>query len=98
MTSPTVEKIAKSNADASTKSGEAAETIMKSSTEAPTESAAASRAAVQELTKAYQDLATRNAKNLTAAISGAFRREEPGGVHTIAAEADQGGRRSRCQR
>jgi hypothetical protein len=70
MTSPTVEKIAKSNADASTKSGEAAETIMKSSTEAPTESAAASRAAVQELTKAYQDLATRNAKNLTAAIQG----------------------------
>ncbi len=70
MTSPTVEKIAKSNADASPKSGEAAETIMKSSTEAPTESAAASRAAVQELTKAYQDLATKNAKNLTAAIQG----------------------------
>jgi len=70
MTRPTVEKIAKSNTDASTKSGEAAETIMKSSTEAPTESAAASRAAVQELTKAYQDLATKNANNLTAAIQG----------------------------
>ena len=70
MATPTIEKIAKSNADASTKSGEAAETIMKSSTEAPTESGAASRAAVQELTKAYQDLATKNAKNLTAAIQG----------------------------
>src|SRR5271166_4006858 len=41
MPSPTVEKIAKSNTDASTKSGEAAETIMKSSTEAPTESGVA---------------------------------------------------------
>jgi phasin family protein len=56
--------------DASTKSGEAAETIMRSSTEPPTESGSASKAAVQELTKAYQDLATKNAKNLTAAIQG----------------------------
>ena len=70
MATPTIEKIAKSNADASTKSGQAAETFMKSSTEAPIESGAASRAAVQELTKAYQELATKNAKNLTAAIQG----------------------------
>ena len=68
MATPTIEKIAKSNADASTTSGQAAETIMKSSAEAPTESGAASRAAVQDLTKAYQELATKNAKNLTAAI------------------------------
>jgi phasin family protein len=66
MATPT--KIAKSNAHASTTSGQAAETIMKSSAEATTESGAASRAAVQELTKAYQELATKNAKNLTAAI------------------------------
>jgi hypothetical protein len=41
---------------------------MKCSTEALTESANAARTAVQELTKAYQELATKNAKNLTAAI------------------------------
>ena len=70
MATPTIEKIAKSKAHASTTSGQAAETIMKSSTEAPTESGADARAAVQELTKAYQDLATKNAKNLTAAIQG----------------------------
>jgi phasin family protein len=69
MATPTIEKIAKSNAGASTTSGQAAETIMKSSAEA-TESGAASRAAVQDLTKAYQELATKNAKNLTAAIQG----------------------------
>jgi len=69
MATPTIEKIAKSNAGASTASGQAAETIMKSGAEA-TESGAASRAAVQDLTKAYQELATKNAKNLTAAIQG----------------------------
>jgi hypothetical protein len=68
MAGPSIKKIGKSNADASTTSGQAAETIVKSSTEAPTESGAASRVAVRELTKAYQDLATKNANNLTAAI------------------------------
>ena len=68
MANPTIEKIVKTNADALTKSGQAAETIMKGSTEALTESGNASRTAVQELTKAYQELATKNAKNLTAAI------------------------------
>ena len=69
MPTPTIEKITKSNAAASTTSSQAAETIMKSGAEA-TESGAASRAAVQDLTKAYQELATKNAKNLTAAIQG----------------------------
>jgi phasin family protein len=68
MTNLTIEKIAKTNADALTKSGQAAETIMKGRTEALTESGNASRTAVQELAKAYQELATKNAKNLTAAI------------------------------
>ena len=68
MASPTVEKIAKTNADMLTKSGQAAETMMKGSTEALTESGNAARAAVQELTKAYQELATKNAKNPTAAM------------------------------
>ena len=52
MANPTVEKIAKTNADMLTKSGQAAETMMKGSTEALTESGNAARAAVQELTKA----------------------------------------------
>jgi phasin family protein len=49
------------------KSGQAAKT-MKGGTEALTESGNASIPAVQELTKAYQELATKNAKNLTAAM------------------------------
>jgi phasin family protein len=68
MANPIVENIAKTNVDALAKSGQAAETIMKGSAEALTESGNASRAAVQELAKAYQELATKNAKNLTAAI------------------------------
>ena len=68
MANPAVQKIAKTNADMLTKSGQAAETMLKGSTEALTESGNASMAAVQELTKAYQELATKNAKNLTAAM------------------------------
>ncbi len=45
-----------------------AEKIMKGNADALTESGNASRAAVQELTKAYQELATKNAKNLTDAM------------------------------
>ena len=41
---------------------------MKGGTEALTVSGNASRAAVQELTRAYQELAAKNAKNLTAAM------------------------------
>jgi phasin family protein len=41
---------------------------MKGNADALTDSGSASRAAVQELTKAYQDLTTKNAKNLTAAM------------------------------
>ena len=68
MASPIVENITKTNADALTKSSRAEETIMKGGAEALTEKGNAARAAVQELTKAYQELATKNAKNLTAAI------------------------------
>ncbi len=68
MANPIVENIAKTNADALAKSSQAAETIMKGSSEALTESGNASRAAVQELTKAYQELATKNVQNLTAAV------------------------------
>ena len=41
---------------------------MKGNADALTESGDASKAAVQELTKAYQELASKNAKNLTAAM------------------------------
>ena len=98
MANPTVEKITKANADALAKSGQAAETVMKGGAEALSESGAASRTAIQDLTKAYQELATKNAKNSDRRDSGAVRCEEPAGVHRIAAEADQGRRRSRCQR
>ena len=41
---------------------------MKGNAEALADTGNASRAAVQELTKAYQDLAAKNVKNLTAAM------------------------------
>ena len=68
MANPIVENIAKTNADALAKSSRAAEAIMKGGAEALAESGNASRAAIQELTKAYQELATKNAKNLTDAV------------------------------
>ena len=68
MANPIVQNIAKTNADALAKSSRAAETIMKGGAEALTESGNALRAAAQELTKTYQELATKNAKSLTAAV------------------------------
>jgi phasin family protein len=68
MAKQPAEQIAEATTEALTKSGEAAEKFMKGNTEALTESGNASRAAIQELTKAYQELATKNAKNLTAAM------------------------------
>ena len=62
------EKTAEATTDALTRSGEAVEKIVKGDADALTESGNASRAAVQELTRAYQQLAAKNAKNLTAAM------------------------------
>src|SRR6476646_10572986 len=62
-------QVAEATAEPLTKGGEAAEKIVKGNAEALTVSGNASRAAVQELTRAYQELATKNAKNLTAAKS-----------------------------
>jgi phasin family protein len=59
-------QIAEATAEPPTKGGEAAEKIVNA--EALTVSGNASRAAVQELTRAYQELATKNAKNLAAAM------------------------------
>ena len=68
MANSTLQKIANNNADPLIKSGQATESILKGQAEVLTESGNASKTAVQELAKAYQDLATKNAKNLTAAI------------------------------
>ena len=54
--------------EALARSGEAANEMIKGNADALTESGNASRAAVQELTKAYQELATKNVRNLTAAM------------------------------
>ena len=68
MAKQPAEQIAEATTEALTKSGEAAEKIVKGSAEALAESGNASRAAVQELTRAYQELASKNVKNLTAAM------------------------------
>ena len=60
MAKKPIEQIAEASAEALTKSGEAAEKMIQGGAEALTESRNASRAAVEELTKAYQDLATKN--------------------------------------
>ena len=54
--------------EALARSGEAANEMIKGNVDALTETGNASRAAVQELTKAYQELTTKNARNLTAAM------------------------------
>ena len=79
MAKRTVERIGEAGAEALTKSSEAAVEFMKGNADAEsgnasraavalTDSSNASRTAVQDLTWAYQDLATQNAKNLTAAM------------------------------
>jgi len=65
MADPTVVKFAKTNADALTETGNASIAAV-----ALTDSGNASRAAVQELNKAYQELASKNVKILTAAMEG----------------------------
>ena len=68
MAKQPAEQIAEAAIEALTKGGEAAEKIVKGNAEALTESGNASRAAIQELTRAYQELASKNGKNLTAAM------------------------------
>ncbi len=68
MAKQPIEQVAEASADAVTKSGEAVGNLMKGNAEALTEGGNASRAAIQELTRAYQELASKNARNLTAAM------------------------------
>jgi phasin family protein len=63
--------------EALAKSDEAVNEIMKGDADALAESGNASRAAVQELTKAYQELATKNARDLTAAMQALARVKSP---------------------
>ncbi len=67
MANPTEDQISKASA-ALSKSADAVGKIMKESSNTLTESGKGSAAAVQELTKAYQELAAKNVKNLTAAM------------------------------
>jgi phasin family protein len=62
------EQIADASVEALSKRGEGAEKTVRDNAEAFTESGKASTSAVQELTKAYQELAAKNVKNLTAAM------------------------------
>ena len=77
MAKATVEEVAKTNAEELAKGGEAAAKMMKSGAEAVTESGAASSAAIQELTKAYQELAMRNAKNSSVAMDAIAKVKSP---------------------
>jgi phasin family protein len=69
MAKPTGEQIVQDRTtEALARSGEAANEMIKGNVDALTETGNASTAAVQELTKAYQELTTKNARNLTAAM------------------------------
>ena len=68
MSDPSPDNNAEFASDTLNKNGHAAETFMKDGAATMTESGAASKAGVQELTKAYQELATKNVHNLTAAV------------------------------
>ena len=68
MAKQTGEQIVQDSTEALARNGEAAKEIMKGNADALTDSGNASRAAVQELTKAYQELTTKNARNWTSAM------------------------------
>ena len=63
--------------EALARSGEAANEMIKGNVDALAETGNASRAAVQELTKAYQELTTKNVRNLTAAMQALARVKSP---------------------
>ncbi len=68
MANPTVEQIAKNGADTLSRSAEAAKKIAKDSSHTLAESGKGSAAAIKDLTDAYQEFASNNVKNLTAAL------------------------------
>jgi hypothetical protein len=68
MAKQAAEQFAEATAEVLSKSSEAADTAMRDTAAALTENGNASRAAIQQLTKAYQELATKNVHKLTAAM------------------------------
>ena len=68
MANPTEEHVSKTSANAISESARGAAKVMKDSSDTLTESGKGSAAAVQDLTQAYQELAAKNVKNLTAAL------------------------------
>ena len=77
MAKQTGEQIVQDSTEALARNGEAAKEIMKGNGDALTDSGNASRAAVQELTKAYQELTTKNARNWTSAMQAMFAAKSP---------------------
>jgi hypothetical protein len=77
MADPNIEEISKTNAEDLARSGKAAAQMMTGGAEAIAESNAASTAALQELTRAYQELAVKNARNLTAAMEALAKVKSP---------------------
>jgi len=68
MAKPTRKQTVEASDAVLAKGSKAGEEITKDNVDALTESGSASTAAVRELTRAYQELATKNVKNLTAAM------------------------------
>ena len=77
MAKQTGEQIIQENTEALARNGEAAKEIMKGNADALIDSGNASRAAVQELTKAYQELTTKNARNWTSAMQAMIAAKSP---------------------
>ena len=68
MAKQTSQQVVQDTTEALARSGGAVNEVMKGNANALTESGNASRAAVQELTKAYQELTTKNVRNWTSAM------------------------------
>ena len=68
MAKQPAEHVAEESADAVSQSGQAAEKIVTGNADVIAEGGNAASLAIQELTKAYQELASKNARNLTTAM------------------------------
>ena len=88
MAKQAAEQFAEASTEVLSKSSEAADKAARDTAAALTENGNASRAAIQELTRAYQELATKNVHDRRDA--GAGDGEKPGRVYRHTAAADQG--------
>ena len=68
MAKQAAEQFAEASTEVLSKSSEAVDTAMRDTAAALTENGNASRASIQQLTRAYQELATKNVNKLTAAV------------------------------